>query len=382
MNEMETMALEWNFPSTRYVGSKRRLLPQLWEVFSALEFESALDLFSGTASVSYLFKRMGKRVIANDYLWSNYWTAVGLVENDTVTLSQADIGTVLGGTNSSPASKFVAAMFPGLYFTDAENVWLDSCRQGIDELGHVYPEEVGRLKRALAFHALFQSALRKRPFNMFHRRNLYLRLADVSREFGNATTWERSFGEHFREMVTEVNALIFSNGLVHEVHRRDALGSDTLPQSDLVYLDPPYVWRGASSSEVDYLPKYHFLEGLARYQEWPDLIDKNSPILQIRDGYQTWPGGSVAQRRKLLNIYETLVQRYRDRTIVVSYREPGLPSIEEITSILRRFKMRVYKASWPYRYALRKPQPSTAQPTEVVLIGLNGIYKGPGDQVG
>ena len=130
------------------------------------------------------------------------------------------------------------------------------------------------------------------------------------------------------------------------------------------------------------MPKYHFLEGLARYAEWPKLIDKESPILQIRDGYRPWPGSSVVQRPELLNIYQTLVERCRDRTIVVSYREPGLPSIEEITGVLRRFKRRVYKASWPYRYALRKPQSSERPPTEVVLIAIDGIYEGPGIEVG
>lgn len=74
------------FPTTRFQGSKRKVLPWLYEVFSQLEFESALDLFGGSATVSYLLKQMGKRVVCNDLLHWNYLTALALIENDFVTL--------------------------------------------------------------------------------------------------------------------------------------------------------------------------------------------------------------------------------------------------------------------------------------------------------
>src|SRR5262245_27477143 len=35
------------FPELRYMGSKRRLLPWIYEVLASLEFETALDPFSG-----------------------------------------------------------------------------------------------------------------------------------------------------------------------------------------------------------------------------------------------------------------------------------------------------------------------------------------------
>jgi adenine-specific DNA-methyltransferase len=56
------------FPTTRYRGSKRKILPWIYNNLSGLEYESVSDLFGGTGSVSYLFKRMGKKVIYNDHL--------------------------------------------------------------------------------------------------------------------------------------------------------------------------------------------------------------------------------------------------------------------------------------------------------------------------
>lgn len=376
------LPLDGKFPSTRYAGSKRRLLFPLFHVFQGLKFETALDLFSGTASVAYLLKKMRKRVIADDYLWSNYWTAVALIENNDVTLSDSDISFVLGTSRSTGHSDFVATTFRGFYFTDEENSWLDACRQNIFQLGDQYTVEKTRLKQAIALHALFQSALRKRPFNMFHRRNLHLRLATVKRQFGNAATWSKPFNEHWRELALETNSLVFSNGLKHKAYRQDAIDWESAPRSDLVYMDPPYVWQGASEAEVDYVCKYHFLEGLARYEEWPAIIDRKSALLQVRDGYKPWPGSSLSQRSQLRQIFAKLVERHHNRTIVLSYREPGVPTIPEILDLLSQYKRHVYMVKWPYRYALRKPQAVNGEATnEIIVVGVNDDYSGPGTEV-
>ena len=47
-------------PSTRYQGSKRKILPWIGECLGRIEFDSALDAFGGTGAVSYLMKQMGR----------------------------------------------------------------------------------------------------------------------------------------------------------------------------------------------------------------------------------------------------------------------------------------------------------------------------------
>lgn len=49
------------YPRLRYMGSKNKLLQWIWETLAELDFDSALDLFSGTASVGYLFKALVRR---------------------------------------------------------------------------------------------------------------------------------------------------------------------------------------------------------------------------------------------------------------------------------------------------------------------------------
>ncbi|MBI6850966.1 DNA adenine methylase, partial [Pseudomonas syringae] len=58
-------------PITRYYGSKRRVIDWVKESVSCLEFDSVLDVFGGTATVSLMFKAMGKKVFYNDILMSS-----------------------------------------------------------------------------------------------------------------------------------------------------------------------------------------------------------------------------------------------------------------------------------------------------------------------
>ena len=42
------------FPATRYMGSKSKLIEYIWKATEHLEFDSVLDLFSGSGVVSYM----------------------------------------------------------------------------------------------------------------------------------------------------------------------------------------------------------------------------------------------------------------------------------------------------------------------------------------
>ena len=60
------------YPTTRYQGSKRRYTDKLFHNLSQLNYDSVLDVFGGTGTMSYGFKRLGKQVTFNDILSSNY----------------------------------------------------------------------------------------------------------------------------------------------------------------------------------------------------------------------------------------------------------------------------------------------------------------------
>ncbi len=56
------------FPRTRYQGSKYKLQNWIKHHLENLDFQTALDAFSGTCSISYTIKEMGKTVYSNDLL--------------------------------------------------------------------------------------------------------------------------------------------------------------------------------------------------------------------------------------------------------------------------------------------------------------------------
>ena len=171
------------FPTTRYQGSKRKLVPWLLSCLDQLEFESVLDLFGGTASVSYALKRQGKRVHYNDYLRFNEQIGLALIENQSELARSTTLEAVLAAGNRAVDSSnstvgFIAENFAGIYFTNEENRWLDGVAPAIAAL----PES---LERAILWAALGQATLIKRPYNLFHRANLAMREREVERSFGN-----------------------------------------------------------------------------------------------------------------------------------------------------------------------------------------------------
>lgn len=54
------------YPPTRFMGSKSKLLSQIWAIASQFEFETAVDLFSGSGIVGYVLAEALAKSTAND----------------------------------------------------------------------------------------------------------------------------------------------------------------------------------------------------------------------------------------------------------------------------------------------------------------------------
>ena len=129
-----------------------------------------------------------------------------------------------------------------------------------------------------------QACLIKRPFNLFHRKNLYLRTAEVERSFGNKTSWDKPFEVWFRIFVDELNRATFNNGQKNRALNCDAA---QIPGAyELVYVDTPYI--NSRGTAVDYYDFYHFLEGLTIYDEWGKHIDYESKHHRLRRRPSVW----------------------------------------------------------------------------------------------
>jgi len=340
---------EVRIPTTRYQGSKAKLADWIWANIKDLDFSTFLDAFGGTGVIGYYLKQKGKQIFYNDYLKSNYYIGLALIENNNTRLGDNEIDKLLTKEPKYKYSSFITETFKDIYYTDEENQWLDIVVQNIEKLPSIY-------KKALAYYALFQSCLVKRPFNLFHRKNLYIRLANVKRTFGNKATWDKSFEEHFMDFVREINYLVYDNGKANKAYNLDVF--EITGKFDLVYIDPPYT--SSKGFSVDYRNFYHFLEGLVNYHRWGAMIDWRTINKRFYKDNNPWN-----DRSKIRLKFKQLFEKFRDSILVVSYRSDGIPSIQQIESDLKLFKrrVRVYKFD-NYKYVL-----SNNTTNEVLLIG-------------
>jgi adenine-specific DNA methylase len=338
----------FEFPNTRYQGSKAKLVDWIWEIIRDLDFNTALDAFGGTGSVSYKLKTEGKAVTYNDNLKFNHIIGKALIENSAVTLDDDDIDWILAD-NILDYPTFVHDTFADIYFTDEENRWIDKVITNISEIRDEY-------KKSLAFFALAQTCIVKRPYNLFHRKNLYMRLAKVQRSFGNKTSWDKSPDLWMKSFLAEGNKAVFDNQCENKSLNYPA---EKVPgEFDLVYIDTPYISNKGTAT--NYLDFYHFLEGLADYDNWEDLIDFNSKNRKFINGKSEWD-----DKNKIHKAFDKLFERFQDSLLVVSYRSDGIPSISELGDILRRYKSKI--SVYPfgeYKYVLSK----NANSNEVLVV--------------
>lgn len=333
----EAQIYQYPFPSTRYQGSKRKFVNWIAENVLHLDFRTVLDVFGGTGVVSHMFKNAGKQVTYNDLLQFNWNIGLALIENDGTRLSDEEINLILADQPGIKYPDFIQKTFRGIYFTDEENRWLDHVVYNIDILLD------DKYKQALARFALFQAAIIKRPYSLFHRANLYMRTAKVQRSFGNKTTWDTPFEVHFRNFVEEANRAVFDNGQQNQAIQNDAL--NTPIGLDLVYLDPPYLNRKGQG--VDYRDFYHFLEGITSYNDWENQIDFDSKHRRLFPRQNQWNNSST-----IVDAFDALIDRHHSSILVISYRNDGIPSKETLKRLLFKHKKCVYESECSAKYAM------------------------------
>ena len=309
---------------------------------SMLDFDSAIDVMGGTGVVSYKLKQNNKRVTYNDVLKFNQYTGRSLIENTATRLSDSDISFLISRHTDIKYDNFIQKIFKNIYYTDDENKWLDTFIGNLRTFDNDY-------KIALALTILFQACIIKRPYNLFHRKNLYIRLADVKRTFGNKTTGDRGFDIWFIKFAKQYNQCIFDNHKANKALNYDILDIPNTDSHDLVYFVPPYTNQ---KNSVDYLEYYHFLEGLCIYLQndsnaWKEQIDWTRKSLPLSHTKSSWNN-----RSKLYGMFEQVFSKFKDNMMVLSWNEDSYPLPNNILKLLSKCYKTVVVKSLDYQYAL------------------------------
>lgn len=313
------------YPQLRFMGSKYRLLPWIHKIVSGLRFETAIDAFAGSGCVGYLFKAMGKQVLANDFLNLSATVGKALIENPGHRLSAASLKRLL--THDPKHKHFIERTFSGIFFTPEDLRFLDQVSWNIRKLRNPYG-------RALAMAALIRSCAKRQP------RGVFTVAGDPEHYKDGRRDLKLSLREHFIEQVAAYNEAVFDNGRPNQARHGDVFDWQAEP-ADLVYMDPPYVPRADDNC---YVKRYHFLEGLSCY--WQGLeIQDNSRVKKIAK-----PFTPFSYRRTAIEAFDGMFRQFAESTLVLSYSSNGYPDLPELVRLMRRYKRSVDVFARAHRY--------------------------------
>jgi len=313
------------YPRLRYMGNKHKLLPWIWQTLVSLEFNSAVDLFSGSGSVSYLLKSMGKRVVANDFLQFAQQLAQATVANSGRTLAPQEVDGLCDPEGKR--STFIEQTFEGIFFTPQDLQFLDTVWSNLAGL-------TDPAARALAHASLTRACLKAQPRGVFTVKG---RNYDDGRRDLRLT-----LQQHFRESAVVFNQLVFDNGHANQARQGDALSLEP-GEADLVYMDPPYVPRADDNC---YVKRYHFLEGLAScWQAAGTQILAASRVRKIPKRFTPF-----SYRSKATEAFDSMFRRFADSTLVLSYSSNGFPDLGALVSLMKRHKRNVSVVEREHRY--------------------------------
>jgi DNA adenine methylase len=311
------------FPETKYMGSKQRLLPFILKHLSKLKFTSALDAFSGSACVGYAIKQGGVRVYANDFLNFCYHTARATIENNSTILTEEDVHELLQPVAS--AKTFVRDTFKGLYFNESDCEFLDNLWARIQLMK-------SPLKISLALAAASRACMKKRPRGLF--------------TFTGRKSWDGrmdlklSMREQFLIAVNAFNTAVFSNEQQNKAFNQDVF--DLPPDiADLVYIDTPYI---SPFSDCDYTRRYHFVEGFCSYWNGCEIMT-HTTTKKIRS-YET----AFSTKATARQAFQCLFHQFRKSKLAVSYSSNCIPGKEAMVELLKAEKSKVVVHEASHRY--------------------------------
>ena len=309
------------YPLTRYMGSKRKLLDYIWEVSKDLEFDSVIDLFSGSGIVSYLYKAHGKRVVSCDFMFMNQLTAKAMIENNSTVLEDGLAERLIIDNGSDG---YVSNTFHGIFYSDEDNHQIDVIRNNIASISNEY-------EKAIAMEALVRACKKKRPRGIFTYTGI--RYDDGRNDL------RLSISEQFLKAVSDINEAVFSNGKKNKAVCGDSISLRA--NADLIYIDPPYF---NPNGDNDYVRRYHFLEGLVR--DWKGVeIDMNTKTHKF-PSYRS----QFSSREGTYKAFEKIFSKYRDKNLVVSYSSNSLPSMDEMIEMMNKYVRKVEVVPIEYRY--------------------------------
>lgn len=343
----ETKYLDYKFPEPQYLGAK--FIHRGWIAqFIPEDANTVLDAFSGSQSIAYMLKQLGKKVVTNDFLNFNNLIGKALIENPGYVLDERDMHILFSENNDPTEFNLMEKLFSGLFFVPEEAAFADSFRSNVHRLDNPY-------KQSLALAVMCRSITRKITMGHFAHTQALVCAADPARIKRNRSLI-RPLKELFMELLPEYNAAIFDNNRENTSYNENIL--DLLPKLsgiDLVYFDPPYC-----NSHADYQSFYHLLETYVEY--WKDKKFVNGTKRYEPKKYSGFDKNSEA----LSNFRLMFKQAHHIPTWLISYNDRSYPDIDTMVGMIEPYRnVRIERKTYN---AGRGGKGSVAGSSEILLV--------------
>ncbi|MDP3939892.1 MAG: DNA adenine methylase [Deltaproteobacteria bacterium] len=295
-----------------YPGGKRRLLGRIFRHLpGAAEAPVFVDPFLGGGAVSLMAKARGHRVICSDLAERSVIVGRALIENDRVTLTEAD--TLRFFVPHPDAGRFIRDNFAPDVLTTKHAAFLDNAL--------VVARAARGPKRWLFFLLLLKYVLRNRPGGNFGAKTIVHQMEVGAWEGMNPhyirDVLARTIDGHPKALVDairrQVNRGIFGNGQQNQVHQTDALEFIQKTAGDILYLDPPYA--GTQAYETALRPLDEILAGRRLETERSRFSRKDglqalAALLDQAEHFPVW-AISYGNRETSLDDLVRLVEKFR-----------------------------------------------------------------------
>lgn len=309
----------------RYIGSKTNILNFLHEsmqdCLGSMERKTFADLFAGSVIVSRYFKKIGCKLISNDYMAFSYAIQVAYIQNNDSPkfknlrelglASYNDVLSYLNLLNGRKGFFFKHYTLEGTkknrfrrnYFSGENAEKMDAIRTVLNDWKAT--NKINRFEFFILLSSLIEAVTK---------------VSNISGTYGAFLKFDdkRKYDSLFLKPIE-----ILSSSERHSCFNSDIFDILRSVSGDVLYLDPPYNHR-------QYPPYYHILETVALYDQ-PSIYgltgrrpyqDKISPFCMK---------GEVGQA------LDNVIKFARFKHIFLSYNNEGLLSKIDLMRILRRY---------------------------------------------
>ena len=281
----------------KYLGSKRRLVPVLADLFARSGATTALDLFTGTTRVAQALKRAGAIVTAVDTaryseVFSHTW-----IETDADSVDVGELSDELARLDALPGiDGYVAETFcrRSRFFQPFNGQRIDAIRQAIAD------DHAGS------------------PLEPILLTSLLLAADKVDSTTGLQMAYVKSWAPRSaKALALAVPELLPGNG--HAVRADATLAARSLGPFDFAYLDPPY-------NQHRYFTNYHVWETIVAWDE-PDYYGVACKRLDSRD--ETTKSVFNRKREMPAALRDTIAS-LDSEIVAVSYNDESWLSLDDL----------------------------------------------------